>query len=62
MPEDAKLALAVRPVFDRLDSAIHAEELMVPGQDFSRLTSGVVKEDKIFNQINKVALVTNALE
>ena len=62
VPEDAELPRPRPPVADRLDGAVHAQELVVAGQDLPRLAGRVVEEDEILHEVQEVARVADALQ
>jgi len=62
MPENAQLAFPIFTFAHRLNGAVHAEKLVIAGQNFLCITGGVVKEDVVFHQINEICFFTNTLE
>ena len=62
VPEHPEPALQRLALAHRLDGAVHAEELVVAGQDLLQLVCRLVEDDEVLHQIHEVALVTDALE
>ena len=62
VPEHAEPALQRLALAHRLDGAVHAEELVVAGQDLLQLVCRLVEDDEVLHQIHEVALVADALE
>ena len=60
MPEDAELALARLAVAVGFDRVVHAEELVVLGEDLVDAAIGVVVEDEVFQQVEEIRFVTDA--
>ena len=60
MPEHAQLTVVQLSGFVGFDCLVHAEILVVPGQYLCRMSSGMVKEDKVFQQIQEIFLFANA--
>ena len=60
MPEHAQLAVVQRSCLVCLDCLVHAEVLVVSGEDFCCVSARMVKEDEIFQQIKEVFLFANA--
>ena len=60
MPEHAQLTIVQLSGFVGFDCLVHAEILVVPGQYLCRMSSGMVKEDKVFQQIQEIFLFANA--
>ena len=60
MPEDAQLAIAELPLLPGLHGGVHAQVLMVPGQDLHRAPVGVIVEDEVFKQIEEVLFPADA--
>ena len=62
VPEHAEPALP-RPAFaNRLDGAVHAEELVVAGEDLPQFVRRVVEDDEVLHQVHEIVLVADALE
>ena len=49
-------------VAHRLDRPVHAEELVVAGQNLPRLARRIVEENEVLNQVQEVALVADPLQ
>ena len=62
VPEHAEPALQRLALAHRLDGAVHAEELVVAGQDLLQLVCRLVEDDEVLHQIHEIALVADALE
>ena len=62
VPENAELPVSRLPLAHRLDGPVHAEELVVAGQDLPRLAGRLVEEDEVLDEVEKVALVADALQ
>jgi len=60
MPEHAQLTVVQLSGFVGFDCLVHAEILVVPGQYLCRMSSRMVKEDKVFQQIQEIFLFANA--
>ena len=62
VPEHPELPLPRPPVAHRLDGPVHAEELVVAGQDLPRLAGRLVEEDEVLDEVQEVAPVADALQ
>ncbi len=54
MPEHPQLSVPELAVADRLDGPVDAEELVVAGQDFSRVPGRVVENDEVLHQVQEI--------
>ena len=62
VPEHSEPALALLALAHRLHGAVHAEELMVAGEDLPKLARRLVEDDEALHQVHEVALVADTLE
>ncbi len=62
VPEHAQLAQPCLAVAYRVDRAVDAEKLVVPGDDLFRLADALIEQNEILHQVEKIALVAHALE
>ena len=62
VPEHPQLAVVQFPGFVGLHRLIDAQVLVVTGQDLGRAAAGVIEEDEIFQQIEKILLFADAPE
>ena len=62
MPEDAELSLERFSIPHGGYDLVHAQELVVLGDDFLRGTGGLIKEDEVLDQVDEVSLVADAFE
>jgi len=62
MPEYAELALSVLAISNRLDGAIHTEELVVASEDLHWRAHRVVEDDEVLHQVDEGTLVAHALK
>ena len=62
MPEDTKLAVFQLSCLVGFDCFIDTEILVVPCKNLYGLSTGMVKEDEILEQIHKVVFFTDAQE
>ena len=60
VPEDAQFAVAELPFLPGLHGGVHAQVLVVPGQDFHRAPVGVIVEDEVFKQVEEILLPADA--
>ena len=63
VPEHAKPAAVPRSaVFHRLHRPVHAEELVVAGEDLRRRARGLVEDDEVFEEVEEVGLGAGSLQ
>ena len=62
MPEDAQPALPLLAFAHRRDGPVHAEELVVAGEDLLRFAGGIVEDDEVLDEVDEIALAAHALQ
>ena len=60
MPKHTQLAITQLTIGVCLHSGIHAQVLMVPGQNLYRFSIGMIVEDEVFKQVKEVLLFADA--
>src|SRR3989338_9251292 len=62
VPEDTQFPLSRLALAYRRDGAVDTMKLMIAGDDLLRAAGGFIEQNEIFHQIEKVILLTHALE
>ena len=62
MPEDAQPAPPLPAFAHRRDGPVHAEELVVAGEDLPGLPGGIVEDDEVLDEVDEIALAAHALQ
>ena len=62
MPEDAQPAPPLPAFAHRRDGPVHAEELVVAGEDLPGLPGGIVENDEVLDEVDEIALAAHALQ
>ncbi|MCY1465049.1 hypothetical protein D9M71_831500 [compost metagenome] len=54
VPEDTKLSCAGFAILHRLNGAIHAQELVVAGDDLDEFSRALIEEDVVLEDVHQV--------